>query len=84
MKPKKKSKNKSFWIDGLSIDEARFSALVAMTLLGFVYALFSHFFTGDITENLLNLIQTLILSIVGVNVSGHVTAAIHNKREDKK
>lgn len=84
MEPRKKSKSKSFWIDGLSIDEARFSALVAMTILGFVYALFSHLFTGDITENLLNLIQTLILSIVGVNVSGHVTAAIHTKREDKK
>lgn len=80
-KHSKKSRT-SFWKDGLSINEARFSVLVLMALVGFGYALFSHYRTGDITDNLLDLLNVLIFSIVGINVTNHVTGVFRDKRED--
>lgn len=76
-------KKHSFWSDGLSIDETRFSVIVIMALVGFGYALFSHYRTGDITDNLLDLIELLVLSILGINVAGYVTDAFRNKRESR-
>lgn len=76
-----KKKKKSFWADGLSINETRFSVLVLMAVVGFGYALYAHYDTGDITANLLDLVQVLIYSIVGVNVANAVTNAFRSKRE---
>ena len=78
----KKKEKRNFWSDGLSINETRFSVLVVMTLSGFGYALFSHYSKGDITENLLELVRVLILSIVGVNVANSVSDSFRTKRDD--
>lgn len=78
------SKKKGYWKDGLSVDETRFSVLVLMVLAGFGYALFSHYLTGDISDNLLSLVQTLIAGIVGVNVANLVTETLRGGRENKE
>lgn len=80
---KKEIKKRHFWSDGLSIDESKLSVLVVMALIGFFYSLFSHYSTGDITNNLLQLIEILILSIVGTNVAGYVAGAIQGRRDKK-
>lgn len=77
-------KKRSFWSDGLSIDETRFSVIVVMALVGFSYALFSHYRTGDITDNLLDLVELLVLSIAGINVAGYVADTFRSKRESRK
>lgn len=79
----KKRRRHSFWSDGLSIDETRFSVIVVMALVGFGYALFSHYRTGDITDNLLDLVKLLVLSIAGINVAGYVADTFRNKRESR-
>ncbi|MCZ4246928.1 hypothetical protein BXO87_02150 [Bacillus sp. GZB] len=80
----KKDSKGSYWKDGLSVNETRFSVLVVMALAGFGYALYSHFDTGDITANLLDLVKVLIFSIVGMNVADFVTEPFRSKREDNK
>lgn len=80
----KKKRRHNFWSDGLSIDETRFSVIVVMALVGFGYALFSHYRTGDITDNLLDLVELLVLSIAGINVAGYVADAFRSKRESRK
>ena len=76
-----RKKRKSFWADGLSIDETKFSTLMVMSVTGFTYALYSHFTTGDITDNLLDLFKFLVISVVGVNGVGVVADALQRKRE---
>lgn len=76
----KRKRRHNFWSDGLSVDETRFSVIVVMALVGFVYALFSHYRTGDITDNLLDLVKLLVLSIAGINVAGYVADALRSKR----
>lgn len=80
----KKVKKGSYWKDGLSVDETRFSVLVVMALAGFGYALYSHSNNGDITANLLDLVKVLIFSIVGMNVANFVAEPFRSKREEGK
>lgn len=77
-----KKKSSSFWSDGLSINEARFSVLVLMSVCCFFYALYAHYSTGAISPDLLTLLNTLIASIVGINVTNTVTGYLRDKRED--
>lgn len=78
-----KKKKRSFWADGLSINETKFSVLVVMTVIGFGYSIYSHAATGDITNNLLDLVKFLVISIVGINCANYVTEAFRSKRETK-
>ncbi|MGG3801258.1 hypothetical protein [Metabacillus fastidiosus] len=80
----KKRKKNSFWSDGLSIDETRFSALVLMGVISLGYTLYAHYKTGDITHNLLDLVKVLIFSIVGINVANYITDTIHSRRGNKQ
>lgn len=77
-----KKKKTSFWADGLSIKETKFSTLMFMAVVGFGYALYSHATTGDITANLLDLFKFLVLSVVGVNGVAAVSDVLQSKRED--
>lgn len=77
-----KKKKNSFWADGFSIKETRFSMILAMTVVGFLYALFSHYETGDITGNLLDLVKFLLISVVGVNSVTAVSDVLQRRREN--
>jgi hypothetical protein len=79
----RKKRWKSYWSDGLSIDETRFSVIVVLTVIGFIYTLYAHYKTGDITMNLLTLIQTLIYGIIGINGMKFISDTVVRKREEE-
>lgn len=59
---------KHFWHDGLSIDETRVSALVICLFFAFIWGFISHFKFKVVDLSIVNIINTLILAITGVNV----------------
>lgn len=59
--------------DGLSINEAKVSALVILCVLIFLFAFVMYVLNKDITDNLTSIIQTLILVIGGVNLSNSIS-----------
>lgn len=65
--------------DGLSIDEAKVSALILCTILDFIFIIYCFIANGDITDNHLFLFQTLIAAVAGVNIAEKVTTIIKNK-----
>lgn len=64
------------------MDETRVSAIIIMAFIGFGYSLFSHYNTGDITGNLLDLVKVLVYGIVGVNGVKYVSDAFQGRREE--
>nr|DAH52990.1 MAG TPA: hypothetical protein [Caudoviricetes sp.] len=65
--------------DGLSIDEAKVSALILCTILDFIFIIYCFIANGDITDNHLFLFQTLIAAVAGVNIAEKVTTIIRSK-----
>lgn len=65
--------------DGLSIDEAKVSALILCTVLDFIFIIYCFITNGDITDNHLFLFQTLIAAVAGVNIAEKVTTIIRSK-----
>ena len=59
--------------DGLSINEAKVSALTILCVLIFLFAFVMYVLEKDITDNLTSIIQTLILVIGGVNLSNSIS-----------
>ncbi len=59
--------------DGLSINEAKVSALIILCVLTFLFAFVMYVLEKDITDNLTSIIQTLILVIGGVNLSNSIS-----------
>lgn len=68
--------------DGLSINEAKVSALIILCVLTFLFAFVMYVLDKDITDNLTSIIQTLILVIGGVNLSNSI-ASIFTKRSGR-
>lgn len=68
--------------DGLSISEAKVSALIILCVLTFLFAFVMYVLDKDITDNLTSIIQTLILVIGGVNLSNSISN-IFTKRGNK-
>lgn len=68
--------------DGLSINEAKVSALIILCVLTFLFAFVMYVLDKDITDNLTSIIQTLILVIGGVNLSNSISN-IFTKRGNK-
>lgn len=68
--------------DGLSINEAKVSALIILCVLTFLFAFVMYVLDKDITDNLTSIIQTLILVIGGVNLSNSI-ASVFTKRSGK-
>lgn len=66
--------------DGLSIDEAKVSALILCTLADFVFIVYCIAANGDISDNHLYIFQTLIAAVAGVNIAEKVTNIIQTKR----
>ena len=65
--------------DGLSINEAKVSALIILSVLTFLYAFVLYAFNGDISDNLTSIIQTLILIIGGVNITTSISNILNRK-----
>lgn len=65
--------------DGLSINEAKVSALIVLSVLTFLYAFVLYALNGDISDNLTNIIQTLILVIGGVNITASISNILNRK-----
>lgn len=68
--------------DGLSINEAKVSALIILCVLTFLFAFVMYVLDKDITDNLTSIIQTLILVIGGVNLSNSI-ANVFTKRSGR-
>lgn len=69
--------------DGLSINEAKVSALIILCVLTFLFAFVMYVLEKDITDNLTSIIQTLIVVIGGVNLSNSISS-IFAKRGNKQ
>lgn len=59
--------------DGLSINEAKVSALIILCVLTFLFMFVMYVLEKDITDNLTSIIQTLIVVIGGVNLSNSIS-----------
>ena len=59
--------------NGLSINEAKVSALIILCVLTFLFAFVMYVLNKDITDNLTSIIQTLVLVIGGVNLSNAIS-----------
>lgn len=68
--------------DGLSISEAKVSALIILCVLTFLFMFVMYVLEKDITDNLTSIIQTLIVVIGGVNLSNSI-ASVFTKRSGK-
>jgi len=69
--------------EGFSINEAKFSVIVLMTLITFGITLYQLFSIGHITKSLLDLLQYLLMTLFGVNVANGVTGAISDFNSNK-
>lgn len=68
------------WLkDGLSIDEFKLSTLILAHLAVLTCSLIIYFLTGDISDNLLTLNETLIYSIAGVNAVNGFASIVKKK-----
>lgn len=62
--------------DGLSIDEAKVSALILCTIADFIFIVYCTIANGDISNNHLIVFQTLIAAVAGVNIADKLTTLI--------
>jgi ABC-type glucose/galactose transport system permease subunit len=74
-------KFKSFWSDFFSLDEAKISTLIILTIITIIFSLVMYYFRNDISDNLLSLGQVLILSIAGVNVASTLPSLFGKKNK---
>ena len=58
---------KSFISDGLSLDEAKVSALVVSFILTLICGLWAQYKTGSFDPTLGSVLKTMIVSIAGIN-----------------
>ena len=59
--------------DGLSIDEAKVSALILCLVICFIFVLVKYQVDGDISDNIVLVFQTLVAAVAGVNIANKVT-----------
>lgn len=70
---------RSFWRDGLSIDESKFSVLIILTVVLFGYIMYCDITRGSINVELTEIMKGLIAAIVGVNVFEGMSKAYTNR-----
>jgi len=66
--------------DGLSIDEAKVSALILCTIADFMLIAYCIISSGDISDNHLILFQTLIAAVAGVNIADKLSTIVKSKK----
>lgn len=79
-----KKKSESFWRDGLTIDETRFSVFIILLVVGFAYSLYDHYLNGDIAFNLLELVKILIYAVAGINIAAKVSESLSKQRQESR
>lgn len=77
---KKSRTNGSFWKDGLSINETRFSILSTLLVVCVIYALVENTVRGEISRTVLDFLQVLLLSFVGTNAVDRMSTAYETKK----
>ncbi len=76
-----RKRKKSFWSDGLSIDETKMSSLIICLLAGMIYAGTAYLIKGDVSANLADIIIALIYSVASINVAGSLDNLITNRSQ---
>jgi hypothetical protein len=71
----------NFLKDGLSIDEARVSALIICLMSGFGILGYVYITDGTVNQILVSLLETLIFAVAGVNAANIIGKAIGRKNE---
>jgi ADP-ribosylglycohydrolase len=64
----KKNKYKDFWSDGLSIDEARISAIIIAFMISFATLMYLCVISED-TDTVKSIVLGLITAITGINIA---------------
>jgi hypothetical protein len=75
---------KSFWSDGISVDEERVSVIVVAFIVTLGVVLYTYLATHVVNELMLDLIKFEIGSIVGINVTNTISSGISNMLSPKK
>lgn len=78
------SASKMFWRNGLSIDETKTSALIICLFIIILFACVHYHYMNDISNNLKDIIETLIYSIAGINIFSNVAEKFGTNKSDKK
>lgn len=74
----------NFWKDGLSINETRISALIVGFIISLTYAIYAYHANGDISNNLLEVIKILVISIASINFAGKLSEGLANIKNNTK
>lgn len=74
----------SYWKNGLSVDESKFSILIILLLVFSGLAIHSYITIGDFSTNLLQLIGIFTTGIVGINVSDMIFSKKEVKYEENE
>ncbi|MCF8012229.1 MAG: hypothetical protein K9L56_13215 [Clostridiales bacterium] len=75
---------KSYWKDGMSIDETKTSILILWLSIFLTATLISLFKNGEIPFELIEISKTLIYSIAGVNVANKISSSVSRNKENNK
>lgn len=75
---------KAFWKNGLSIDETKTSALIICLFIVIIFACVHYHYMNDISNNLKDIIETLIYAIAGINIFSNVAEKFGTNKSDKK
>ena len=59
---------KSFWKNGISIDESRVSVLMVLLIIFSVSTLYMYFSGQEVNMQIVEITKVLIISVAGVNV----------------
>ncbi|MDN4093590.1 hypothetical protein QYF48_12265 [Brevibacillus agri] len=59
----------SYWRDGLSVDETKFSVLIGLLILFSILAGYIVYQKGDVPDNLTNLLYGFIAAVAGINIA---------------
>lgn len=65
---------------GVSLDEFKVSTLILGLIALLIAALISYFTLGDITANLVSLIETFVFAVAGINAVNGVATIVNNSK----
>lgn len=75
------SNKRGFLLSSLSIDEKRLSVLIICLIMCMIFGGVNYVLAGDITNNLMQIILTLIYAIAGVNITNSIVSTINNRQK---
>ena len=75
---------KAFWKNGLSIDETKTSALIICLFIVIIFACVHYHYMNDISNNIKDIIETLIYAIAGINIFSNVAEKFGTNKIDTK